>query len=52
MNNNDIRAEQINGYFNQEVPDDMLPDWMKDNGNDNEHSKLETQFGQRTEEKT
>ena len=26
----DIQAEQINGYFNQEVPDEMLPDWMKD----------------------
>ena len=23
-------GEQINGYFNQEVPDEMLPDWMKE----------------------
>ena len=26
-----IQAEQTNGYFNQEVTDEMLPDWMKDN---------------------
>ena len=25
-----IMAEQINGFFNEEVTDDMLPDWMKD----------------------
>ena len=25
-----IMAEQVNGYFNEEVTDDMLPDWMKD----------------------
>ena len=25
-------GEQINGYFNQEVPDEMLPDWMKEEG--------------------
>ena len=27
----DIKAEQINGYFKKEIPDEMLPDWMKDN---------------------
>jgi hypothetical protein len=26
-----IMAEQENKYFEQEVTDDMLPDWMKDN---------------------
>ena len=26
-----IQAEQTNGYFNQEVTDDMLPDWMQNN---------------------
>ena len=26
----DIKGAQINGYFDQEVPDEMLPDWMKD----------------------
>ena len=26
-----IMAEQENQYFKQEVTDDMLPDWMKDN---------------------
>ena len=26
-----IQAEQTNGYFDQEVTDEMLPDWMKDN---------------------
>ena len=25
-----IMAEQVNGYFNEEITDDMIPDWMKD----------------------
>ena len=26
----DIKGAQLNGYFDQEVTDEMLPDWMKD----------------------
>lgn len=26
-----VMAEQTNGYFNKEVTDEILPDWMKNN---------------------
>lgn len=25
-----IKGAQVNGYFNQEVPDEVLPEWMKE----------------------
>jgi|TARA_X000001382_G_C3175455_1_gene180909 hypothetical protein len=35
-----IIAEIINGYFNHEVPDNILPSWIKGN----EYSKLDSPF--------
>jgi len=52
MIDQNIRAEQLNGYFNHEVPDEMLPDWIKDQKDSHDHSKLATPLQQGEETKT
>ena len=48
MSNQKIRAEQVNGNFNYEVPDSVLPKWMKDHANPKQVPPLK----KRTKEET